>query len=71
LVRPIRLLLEKDGKPYGGPVTFHGPALLLAIGKPWDEYVIVDGRRGTDDAEFDEVILTIAFRPNGPEKPLR
>lgn len=64
MAKSIRVFLEKDGKPYGGPVTFVGPASLLAIGNAWnDEYVIVDGRRGTDDEQFDEVILTIEPKP--------
>jgi hypothetical protein len=62
--KSIRVLLEKDGKPFGGPVTFHGPAKLLAIGNPWDDvYVIVDGRRGTDDEDFDEVVLIVEPKP--------
>jgi hypothetical protein len=52
----IRVVLEKDGKRVGGPVTVHSPAQLPAKDRAWDEYVIVDGRRGTDDEEFDEVI---------------
>jgi len=60
----IRVLLEKDGEPYGGPVRFYGPTKLLAIGNAWDdEHVIVDGRRGADDEECDEVILIIEPNP--------
>jgi hypothetical protein len=50
-----------DGKPYE-TTTFRGPGDLPRIGDSWDE-VVVAGRRGMDDGEFDEVVLTIKPKP--------
>jgi hypothetical protein len=62
--KPVRVLLERDGKPYNGPITFAGPGHLPKPGDVWDDkHVVKSGRRGTDDAQFDEVILTIEQNP--------
>jgi hypothetical protein len=56
----VRVLLEKNGVRFGGPFTFASPSGLPHTGDSWnDEHVVTGGRRGSDDEEFYEVILTI------------
>jgi hypothetical protein len=59
-MKPVRVLLEKDGKPFGGPVTIPAGTLPPAPGEEWDDrHVVVDGRVGVGDDTWDEVILRI------------
>ena len=61
-MKPARVLLEKDGKRWGGPVTYADGWLPPAPGEKWDEdgkYIVVNGRLGQGDDTWDEVILTI------------
>ena len=59
-MKPVRVLLEKDGKPFARPVTYPAGYLPPAAGKNWDEkHVVVGGRLGAGDDTWDEVILSI------------
>ena len=59
-MKPIRVLLEKDGKPYGRPASCPVGFAPPDIGEMWDnKHVVVSGRHGTGDDTWDEVILTI------------
>ena len=60
VMKPVRVLLEKDGKPFGGPVTYPAGFLPPSPGENWDDkYVIASGRLGAGDNTWDEVILSI------------
>ena len=63
VMKPARVLLEKDGKTFGGPVTFPAGFLPPGPGEDWDDrHVVVSGRVGASDNTWDEVILSIAER---------
>ena len=56
----VRVLLEKDGKPFGGPVTYPVGFLPPNTGENWDDkHVVASGRFGAGDEKWDEVILSI------------
>ena len=58
--KPVRVLLVKNGKAYGGTSTFPSPSGLPRVGDSWDErHVVIGGRRGKDGDEYYEVILTL------------
>jgi len=58
--KPVRVLLEKDGKPFRGPTTCPSARGLPRVGDQWDDkHVVVGGKRGKDDEVFDEVILIV------------
>ena len=62
-VKPVRVLLEKGGKAFGGQVTFPAGFLPPGPGEVWDDrYLVVSGRIGAGDNTWDEVILTVAER---------
>jgi hypothetical protein len=68
-MKPIRVLLEKDGKPYGSVTTYPAGWAPPDVGEFWEEdkkHVVVSGRPGTGDATHDEVILTIKENPRQP-----
>jgi hypothetical protein len=59
-MKPVRVLLEKDGNRYGGPVTIPEGFLPPTVGEEWDEkHVVVGARSGINDDTWDEVLLTI------------
>lgn len=59
-MKPVRVLLEKGGKRFGGPVTYPAGSLPPGPGEEWDDrHVVVDGRVGVSDDTWDEVILSI------------
>jgi len=59
-MKPIRVLLEKGGQRFGGPITFPADSLPPGPGKDFDErHVVVDAKAGVSDDTWDEVILTI------------
>jgi len=65
-MKPIRVLLEKDGKPCG-EVTYPAGWTPPDIGESLDfankKHVVVSGRSGMGDAIHDEIILTIKENP--------
>lgn len=64
--KPIRVRLEKDGKPYGSVATYPLGWAPPDAGEPWnDRLMVVSGRLGVGDDEFDEVILTVESRTEG------
>ena len=61
-MKPIRVRLEKDGKPYGSVTTYPAGWTPPDVGEAWEEdkkHVVVSGRPGAGDATWDEVILVI------------
>jgi hypothetical protein len=61
-MKPLRVLLEKDGRRFGGPVSYPVGWLPPAPGEKWDgdgKHTVVDGRLGNGDDTWDEVILTV------------
>ena len=69
--KPVRVRLEKDGKPYGSVTTYPVGWAPPDVGEPWgDGLTVVSGRPGTGDDEFEEVILIVGPKPEQiPSKP--
>jgi hypothetical protein len=65
-MKPIRVLLEIDGKPYGSVTTYPAGWTPPDVGEAWEEdkkHVVVSGRPGVGDATWDEIILAIKENP--------
>jgi hypothetical protein len=67
-MKPVRVLVEKNGSPLRGPVTYPAGYLPPSPGEYWDEkHVVASGRLGAGDDTWDEVILEIKEAGNADQ----